>query len=190
MADKEKGCWFTTKTGVHVFVKDGQTAEEAIEERFGNKGKEAPKNGVAAKKMTPAEKIASVHIDFDKDNVLPELEEKTLKAMGVKKGKRVLLKASTIKRNLGKHFDVSESTLRDIVAETLYNPIDVFPANPDNPDYFHIAAFVEVEGKDGLKMGLVLLDVDKGKEYFEIGHAYFVDGKGFEKARKKAQKKG
>lgn len=44
MAEKEKGCWFTTKTGVHVFVKDGQTAEEAIEERFGKVGSSTNEN--------------------------------------------------------------------------------------------------------------------------------------------------
>lgn len=34
------------------------------------------------KKMAPAEKIASVHIDFNRDNVLPELNEDTLEKMG------------------------------------------------------------------------------------------------------------
>ena len=38
-------------------------------------------------------------------------------------------------------------------------------------------------------MGLVLLDIDKSKEHFEVGHAYFVDGKGFEKAKMKTSKK-
>lgn len=38
-------------------------------------------------------------------------------------------------------------------------------------------------------MGLVLLDIDKNKDYFEIGHAYFVDGDGFTKAKNKVQKK-
>ncbi len=38
--------------------------------------------GGEKKKMTPAEKIASVHIDFEKDNVLPELEETSLRKMG------------------------------------------------------------------------------------------------------------
>lgn len=144
---------------------------------------------VAKKKMTPADKIASVHIDFDRDNILPELNEDTLVKLGEKSNKRVLLKAPSIKRNLGKHIDVSEKVMQEIISEALYNPIDVFPANPQNPNYYHMASFIEVEGKNGLKMGLVLLDVDKNKKYFEIGHAYYVDGKGFKKAKNKVQKK-
>lgn len=141
------------------------------------------------KKLTPAEKIASVHIDFTRDNILPELNEDTLDKLGENSNKQVLLKASTIKRNLGRHIDVSESVMQDIICEALYNPIDVFPANPNNPNYYHLASFVEIPRKDGLKMGLVLLDIDKNKEYFDIGHAYFVDGRGFNNSKKKAQKK-
>lgn len=103
--------------------------------------------------------------------------------------KSVLLKGSTIKRNLGKHIDVSDDVMQDIITEALYRPIDVFPANPNNPNYYHLAAFVEVEDKDGLKMGLVLLDTDVSKDNLEIGHAYFVDSKGFDKAKSKINKK-
>ena len=130
-----------------------------------------------------------IHIDFDKDNILPKLDNKTLEKLGVKESKEVLLKSSVIKRNLGKHFDVSDETMQNIIVETLYNPIDIFPANPDNPNYYHLASFVEVEDKDGLKMGLVLLDIDISKDYFEIGHVYYVNGEGFEKSQNKAKKK-
>lgn len=140
-------------------------------------------------KMTPEEKIASVHIDFSNDNYLPELNDDTLEKIGLTESKPVLLKSSVIKRNLSKHMDVSDETMQRIITETLYNPIDVFPANPDNPNYFHLAAFVEVEDKNGLKIGLVLLDTDASKDYFEIGHAYFVDSDGFDKALNKAKKK-
>lgn len=160
---------------------DGSVDDLKLQELY-EKGKDR-------KKMTPAEKIASVHIDFDKDNFLPELDEDTLIKLGATSNKRVLLKASSIKRNLGKHIDVSEKVMQDIIAEALYNPIDVFPANPKNSNYYHLASFIEIQGKDGLKMGLVLLDIDKSKENFEIGHAYFVDGAGFRKAENKVQKK-
>lgn len=140
-------------------------------------------------KMTPEQKISSVHIDFSRDNILPELNDDTIVKLGVNDSKAVLLKGSVIKRNLGKHIDVSEETMQNIVTEALYNPIDVFPANPNNPNYYHLASFVEVEDKNGLKMGLVLLDTDVTKENFEIGHAYFVDAAGFESALNKAKKK-
>ncbi len=150
---------------------------------------ELPPIKSAEKKMTPEEKIASVHIDFSKDNILPELNESELEKMGLTESKPVLLKSYTIKRNLGKHFDVTNKTMQDIIAEALYNPIDVFPANPNNPNYYHLASFVEIEDKRGLKMGLVLLDTDISKANFEIGHAYYVDSSGFDKAMKKAIKK-
>ena len=132
------------------------------------------------KQMTPAEKIASVHIDFDRDNILPEFNEAILNKLGTTQNKKVLLKGATIKRNLGKHIDVTQDIMQDIIMQALYDPIDVFPANPNNANYYHMASFVEVPDKNGLKMGLVLLDIGKSKEHFEVGHAYFVDGKGFE----------
>ena len=141
------------------------------------------------KKMTPAEKIASVHIDFDRDNLLPELNDSELEKMGVSESKPVLLKKTVIDRNLGKHFDVSKNTIQNIITEALYNPIDVFPANPNNSNYYHFASFVEVEDKSGLKMGLVLLDIDVTKDNFEIGHIYYVDSVGFDKTLKMANKK-
>lgn len=84
---------------------------------------------------------------------------------------------------------LTKTAAQNIIVETLYNPIDIFPANPDNPNYYHLASFVEVEDKDGLKMGLVLLDIDISKDYFEIGHVYYVNGEGFEKSQNKAKKK-
>ena len=141
------------------------------------------------KKMTPAEKIASVHIDFDKDNILPELNESELEKVGAKTSKPVLFKKSTLYRNVDKHNDVQKEDLSNIIGEALYNPIDVFPANNKKSNYYHFAAFVEVRGKAGLKMGLVLLDIDEKKDYFEIGHVYFVGGHGFEDAKKKTIKK-
>lgn len=154
-----------------------------------NKEEPEKQNNQAQNKMTPAEKIASVHIDFDRDNILPELNEAILNKLGTTQNKKVLLKGATIKRNLGKHIDVTQDIMQDIIMQALYDPIDVFPANPNNANYYHMASFVEVPDKNGLKMGLVLLDIDKSKEHFEVGHAYFVDGKGFEKAKMKTSKK-
>lgn len=61
------------------------------------------------KKMTPAEKIASVHIDFDRDNILPELNEEDLPKIYVETNKPVLLKKSIIDRNAVEHADLSDS---------------------------------------------------------------------------------
>lgn len=188
--------------------KDGEQNSNGINEQIewaSKNGKELPLNNdgslndVALNKMySEREKKDNnennkmrkkIHIDFDKDNILPKLDDMTVKKLGAKESKEVLLKSSVIKRNLGKHFDVSDETMQNIIVETLYNPIDIFPANPDNPNYYHLASFVEVEDKDGLKMGLVLLDLDISKDYFEIGHVYYVNGEGFEKSQNKAKKK-
>ena len=56
--------------------------------------------------MTPAEKIASVHIDFTKDNVLPELNNEDLTKVGSKINKPVLLKKNVIDRNAAEHSDL------------------------------------------------------------------------------------
>lgn len=196
---KEPADWITKK-GKHIPIDENGNImlnDKSKKKKENNDGRkttveklrELTKLEKGKKKMTAEEKIASVHIDFDKDNILPELDEDTLKKIGVTESKSVLLKSSAIKRNLGKHIDVSDEVMQNIITEALYRPIDVFPANPDNPNYYHLAAFVEVEDKDGLKMGLVLLDTDTSKDNLEIGHAYFVDSKGFDKAKNKTNKK-
>lgn len=43
MAEKESGYWFTTETGVHVHVQDGETPEQAVNRYFG-KNKEYRQN--------------------------------------------------------------------------------------------------------------------------------------------------
>ena len=169
--------------------KNGQFISKSASELKEELQQELPTTQNYTKKLTPAEKIASVHIDFDRDNILPELNEDSLNKLGSTQNKKVLLKGATIKRNLGKHIDVTQDVMQDIIFQALYDPVDIFPANPSNANYYHMASFVEIPEKNGLKMGLVLLDIDKSKEYFEVGHAYFVDGKGFEKAKKKASKK-
>ncbi len=54
----------------------------------------------AKKTMSPREKIASVHIELGRDNILPELNEESLSEIGLTNNKPVLVKASTIERNL------------------------------------------------------------------------------------------
>ena len=88
------------------------------------------------KKMTPEEKIASVHIDFDRDNILPELNEEDLAKIGAEKNKHVLLKKSVIDRNRVEHSDLTDTDFELILANALYVPSEVFPANKEKP-YYH-----------------------------------------------------
>lgn len=184
--------YYPMRTIVKFTDKNGKSTTEKIGEslkKYSNSPTEVmAAMGINERKMTPEEKIASVHIDFGRDNILPELNEDTLKKIGVE-SKLILLKGDVIKRNLKKHFDVSEKVMQDIISEGLYNPVEVFAANSQKSNYFHLASFIEVPTKNGLKMGLVLLDADMTKNNFEIVHAYFVDSKGVEKAMNKTLKK-
>ncbi len=136
------------------------------------------------KKKTAAEKIASVHIDFDKDNILPELNEEDLEKVGAKSNKPVLLKKSIIDRNKLLHDDLTDSDFEKIVANALYAPSEVFPANKDKP-YYHFAKVIEVNSKGKPQIGLVLLDVDDKKDAFEIVHAHFVRPRSYETLKRK-----
>ena len=135
-------------------------------------------------KMTPAEKIASVHIDFSKDNILPELNESELEKVGVKDNKPILLKKSVIERNRTEHSDLTNEDFEQIVANALYAPSEVFPANKEKP-YYHFAKVIEVNSKGKPEIGLALLDVDDRKENFEIVHAHFVRSSSYETMKRK-----
>lgn len=134
--------------------------------------------------MTPAEKIASVHIDFDRDNILPELNEKDLSKIGVSSNKPVLLKKEIIDRNSIQHSDLTNEDFQTIISHALYAPSEIFLANDTKP-YYHFAKVIEVTSKIKPKMGLVLLDVDEKKDDFEIVHAHFMEIPRFDKKREK-----
>ena len=136
------------------------------------------------KKMTPTEKIASVHIDFDKDNFLPELNDEDLAKMGVKINKPVLVKKNIIDRNASEHSDLTDSDFENIVANALYAPSDVFKANKEKP-YYHFAKVIEVNSKGKPEIGLALLDVDDNKDNFELVHAHLVRDRSFRTIKKK-----
>lgn len=140
----------------------------------------------AKKKMTPAEKIASVHIDFDRDNILPELNENALKQMGAETSKKVLLKKSVIEKNRRDHVDISDKDMATIIAHALYDEeSDIFRANPNNPNYYHFASFYDFERNGKRHKGVALLDIDDRKENFEIVHAHLMRERSLTTAKKK-----
>lgn len=129
------------------------------------------------KKMTPAEKIASVHIDFDKDNILPELNDEDLQKIGSNVNKPVLLKKNIIDRNAIKHNDLTPEDSQKIIAQSLYSDKkEIIPSKyKDKPNYFSFATIVRYSNKDGQAVyGVTLLDVDSKKEAFEIVHWHYV----------------
>ena len=167
---------------------EDMTPSEAIEIFNGlsdeDKLREEERERHGGKKLTPAEKIASVHIDFDRDNLLPELNESELEKIGKKDSKPVLLKKNVIDRNRTRHDDLTDSDFEQIIAKALYSPSEVFPANKEKP-YFHFAKIIEVNSKGKPEIGLVLLDVDDHKDNFEIVHAQFIRQRSYKAIKKK-----
>lgn len=135
----------------------------------------------AKKTMSPSEKIASVHIQLDRDNILPELGEESLQVIGLSENKPVLVKASTIKRNLEEHGDVMPEEFDRLISEPLYSPEHIFKAN-DNKPYYSFAKPMKVSNKNGeIIYGLALLDVDNNKDNFEVVHWHWVKSRKFGK---------
>ena len=129
------------------------------------------------------DKINSVKIDFNKDNVLPELNNKeleTFESFGVDvKGKKVLFKKSTLDRNKTEHKDLSKEDYDKYIGRCLYSPEAVFRGNKDKP-YFNFITRIKDD-----KNSVVLLDVDLSKDNIEIVHFHFLR----DKARKTLESK-
>jgi hypothetical protein len=66
-------------------------------------------------------KMESVHIDFDKDNVLPELNENEIKILGIKPLK-VRLKKNIIDRQEFRHPEIKDEDVNMLLATGLYAP--------------------------------------------------------------------
>lgn len=164
--------WITVENGEAVPVEPGQDKKKAIKKHF--------------EKMTPAEKIASVHIDPTKDSVLPELNESDLAKMGISKNKKVVVKATTSDRNEIRHPDVSIEDRDKLIGETLYSPTEIFKGNKDKPYYTFIKP-LRLSPRDGktIDNGLVLLDIDETKESFEVVHWHWIREKDLEKLKAK-----
>lgn len=163
----------------------GQSNTQKIKEAEEIYNGESQKNSPPPdnKKMTPAEKIASVHIDFDKDNILPELNDGDLEKVGSKVNKPVLLKKGVIERNAKRHVDAVSST-EEILKNALYAPSEVFRGNKDKP-YYTFVKPMRVSNRNGLdEYGIALLDVDENKDNFEIVHWHWVNQENIEKLKK------
>lgn len=154
--------------------KNGQFVSKSASELKEELQQELPTTKKDTKKLTPAEKIASVHIDFDRDNILPELNEEDLRKVGAKENKPVLLKKSIIERNTQRHIDAMPDT-ETILTQALYNPSEIFPGKNEKP-YYTFVKPLKISNRNGKdEYGIVLLDVSSTKENFEIVHWHWVN---------------
>ena len=178
MATKDANGDLHSENNGRFVSKEEQEAKREQAERIYNSEPEPIEKGKSEssenKKMTPAEKIASVHIDFDRDNILPELNDEDLEKIGLKENKSVLLKKSIIDRNIQRHNDAMPDTER-IITQALYSPSEIFHGKNEKPYYTFVKPLKisKRNGKD--EYGIVLLDVGEEKENFEIVHWHWVN---------------
>lgn len=190
--DKENGNRVKTQLPINVCAAAGITlpsdvtaerAWEILKEKTGLTPDKV-KEELNKKEESPQEKINSIKIRFDQDNILPELNKKELVKIGLNENKKILLKKNIIDRNFVEHSDLSKEDFQNIITKALYIPSEVFPANKNKP-YYHFAKVIEINSKGKPEIGLALLDVDNKKEYFEIVHAHFVSSAGLKRYQNK-----
>jgi hypothetical protein len=125
-------------------------------------------------------KMESVHIDFDKDNYLPELNQSDLDYLRVK-SKPVLLKKVIIEKNKTSHPDINEMQSIELIANGLYNANGIFPGNSEKP-YFNFISYL-----GGDINAVVLLEIADNKDNFEIVNWYFARKRSRELLEKKGE---
>lgn len=117
------------------------------------------------------EKKTSITIDFTKDNILPKLNEETIKELGPDADKPVLFKKRTIDRNLEQHPEVKQSEYSSAVGQALYNPEVAGRADPNKP-YYNLISRVGDK-----KSSVVILDIQCNKSHCEIVHVHYLRNK-------------
>ena len=132
------------------------------------------------RKAAIQKKIASIHIDFSKDNYLPRLNDETLKKLG-KPDKPVLLKLDIIEKNRKEHSDLSDADYNYIIGKSLYDHDSVVPANKKKPAYFNFMCRI---GEN--KHTVVLLEMSETKDSYEIVNLHFLK----DRQRKQKEKRG
>ncbi|MDR0675824.1 MAG: hypothetical protein LBF97_02150 [Elusimicrobiota bacterium] len=124
-------------------------------------------------------KMEKVNIDFEKDNILPELNKEDLEELELKKDYPVRLKKNIIARQDLEHTEIKKEDVNMLLATALYNP-DI-KAEGKGEGYIH---FVKKLGNN--KNSLVLLDIKENYDgFYDIVHYFFIR----EKSKKQMLKK-
>ena len=123
-------------------------------------------------------KIDSVKIDFETDNILPGLNKEDLESLG-KEDKPVLLKKNIIDRNEKQHPDVGREEFQKMLGEALYTPNIIIPEkNPLKSNYYHFVKYL-----DSVNF-IALLEMSESKENYEIVHMQKMNDKNIERLRR------
>lgn len=123
-------------------------------------------------------KTNCVNINFNQNNNLPALNEKTLQEIGVK-SKPVLLKKSVIARNLERHPDVEMAEYNYLLGQALYNNPSFFPGLKDA--YINLVTQIDIG-----KSALVLIEVSDKKDCFEIVHLMKINDRNLRRMKKRS----
>lgn len=139
------------------------------------------------KKMTPAQKIASVKIEQGKDNYLPPLNQQDLLKIGITQNKPIVVKREIIARNATRHPDVSQCDINQIIAQSLYNPTEIFKGNKEKPYYTFVKPLRLANNKNCYDNAIVLLDIDDNKPNFEVVHWHWMSTESLARAKKRGK---
>lgn len=126
------------------------------------------------------QKMKAVKIDFQKDNILPEMNREDADYLGIKPLPFRLSK-SVIERQKNKH-PLTDAKARILLACALYNPDFIGGERKDGR--FNFISYLTEE-----RNPLVLVDVKNSPDgYYDIVHYYFLDAK--RNKKKRTEKEG
>jgi hypothetical protein len=130
-------------------------------------------------------KSEGININFNKNNILPKLDNKRLSLIRQEANKQVIFKKKTIDRNREKHPDLNKDDYNKSFQKSLYdeNKKIVLPPRNDKPNYYNLVGKL----KRG-KYSSIILDTEPLKEYFEVVHVINVDKKRLKEYIKEARK--
>jgi len=127
-------------------------------------------------------KIDSINIDFESDNILPGLNKEDLEKLSIE-NKPVMLKKSIIDKNRANHPEVNPCEYNEIIGNALYNPYVILPGGDKKPYY----NFISKTGEN--KNAITLLQVENTNSgYLEIVNFFRINDKALRNKERKAKK--
>jgi hypothetical protein len=134
--------------------------------------------------MEIKKKIKSIKIDFNLENLLPELNQEDAEKLGIE-NRPILLKREVLERNRENHPDITEEMTKELIGGALYNNDEIISdMTPGKEKYHH---FIKYNTK---YHSIVLLEISITKEYLEVVHFYNIKDKNVRKLEEEAERHG